>query len=330
MSIIINAKGTSVPFFKIGKAGCTLYQGAIDPALIYSIHNGDVWINSESTTIGVWSSKTYSWIFSQPGDLNITGSTISAAANANLTLKTTNGNKVVLDAGAGNPVLSTVVGQDLHISDSVGGSLYLNVNKWPSSDGAQNQVLTTDGSGNLTWTDTSLQLYKENASTPASSAVTGANSVVIGDGAKTTLYGAKAFANGSFANAGDAQHGIYVLRNQTTDSAPTQLYLDGESAQLIVPNDSVLTFSIFVAARRIDAPGEVASFKFEGMAAKDITPESVYFLVSSAQLLGAVDLAPNISLGTDSSTGALTITVIGSTSKTVRWVATVLTTEVTN
>lgn len=60
MSITINAKGTSVPFFTIGKKGITLYQGITDPALSYTINNGDYWFNSLDNSINVRSLG--SWI----------------------------------------------------------------------------------------------------------------------------------------------------------------------------------------------------------------------------------------------------------------------------
>lgn len=51
MAVTINAKGTSVPYFKIGKGGTTIYQGNTDPALSYDPIDNDVWIDSTNAAI---------------------------------------------------------------------------------------------------------------------------------------------------------------------------------------------------------------------------------------------------------------------------------------
>ena len=60
----------------------------------------------------------------------------------------------------------------------------------PTSDGTNGQVLTTDGSGAVTFADagggSSLDLYAENPSTPTSPTVTGTNAVGIGHGSSST------------------------------------------------------------------------------------------------------------------------------------------------
>lgn len=53
MAITLNAKGTSVPYFKIGKSGTTFFQGNDDPHVSggYSIKNNDVWFDTAQQTI---------------------------------------------------------------------------------------------------------------------------------------------------------------------------------------------------------------------------------------------------------------------------------------
>lgn len=397
MSIVINAKGTSVPFFTIGKQGTTIYQGATDPSLTYTPKNGDVWFDSTTNGLSTWVEPSTSWSAPQLANLNFSGSSIIAAPSADLTLKTTSGNSVIFDAGPGNPKLTTLIGQDLYISDSIGGSLYLNGNKWPSIDGSSGQTLVTNGSGVLTWTtpvtgtvtsvglqddsiapifsitntpitssgdismalvaqnantallgptsgtpgqpgfraltyaDLPLKLYTENPSSPVASSATGANAIVFGDGATAPLYGQKSYANGKFTSTGDAQHGVYVLRNITTNTTSTELFLDGTSLPLVLPLNSVVSFSIIVAARRTDSPAGGAGYQFDGVAMKDSTDDSIILIGSpSKTVLGETDMPWDITLTADTVNGSLKITVNGEASKTIRWVATVLTTEVTN
>ena len=53
MAVVLNAKGTSVPYFKIGKTGITLYQGGNDPhaTLGYSVAEHDIWIDTNDKTV---------------------------------------------------------------------------------------------------------------------------------------------------------------------------------------------------------------------------------------------------------------------------------------
>ena len=53
MAVVLNAKGTSVPYFKIGKTGVTLFQGGNDPhaTLGYSVAEHDIWIDTNDKTV---------------------------------------------------------------------------------------------------------------------------------------------------------------------------------------------------------------------------------------------------------------------------------------
>lgn len=55
--------------------------------------------------------------------------------------------------------------------------------------------------------------------------------------ANASLYGQTAHASGKFAAIGDAQHGRYVLRNETTNATQTEIFLDGSSEVLVLPDD---------------------------------------------------------------------------------------------
>jgi hypothetical protein len=214
----------------------------------------------------------------------------------------------------------------------------------PVSGGAAQptfRALTLDDLG------TALQLYTENPATPTAPSATGDNAVAIGSGAVATaeggfavgsgssarIYGQQAFANGSFATAGDAQEGLYVLRNITTDNTLTELYLDGVTAteSLVLPNDSVFTFDILVAARRTDATGGGAAYRFVGVARKDATSGSITFIgTPSKTVIGETDNPWDAAVSVNTGNGSLRVRVTGQNAKTIRWVATVRTSEVTN
>lgn len=192
-----------------------------------------------------------------------------------------------------------------------------------------------------------IQLYAENPSTPTAPVASGANAVAIGSGSSATgdatfavgagssatIVGSKVFANGSFATAGDAQSGMYVLRNITTTGSPAALFLDGTAGtqRLVVGNNSVWTFDILITARRTDATGGGAGYRFVGVIRKDATAGSTTFVgTPSKTVIGETDNAWDAAITANTTDGDLRITVNGQSSKTVRWVAVVQTAEVTN
>jgi hypothetical protein len=213
----------------------------------------------------------------------------------------------------------------------------------PSSGGAAVPTFRALTAADL---GTALQLYKENPVTPTAPSATGTNAVAIGssstataedgfavgDGTDARIVGMKAFANGQFSTTpGSAQHGIYVLRNETTDNTLTELFINGTSEKIVMPNNSVFTFDILVAARRTDATGGGAAYRFVGVARKDATAGSITFIgTPSKTVIGETNAAWDAAVSVDTVNGAFRVRVTGENAKTIRWVATVTTTEVTN
>jgi len=194
---------------------------------------------------------------------------------------------------------------------------------------------------------TALQLYIENPTTPTSPVASGNNAVAIGSGATATaagsfaegagtdarIFGQKAYANGSFATAGDAQHGVYVLRTQTTNNTLTEMFLDGPGGtqSIVLPDNSLFVFDIFVAGRRTDAVGGGAGYRFVGVAKKDTTSGSVTFVgTPSKTIIGETNTPWDAAVSVNTANGSMRVRVTGETGKNINWVATVLTTEVTN
>ena len=78
MAVTLNAKGTSVPYFKLGKSGITLFQGSSDPhaTLGYSVSDNDIWFDTTTQTVKYRSSS--SWLISHDyigelEDVDLTG-----------------------------------------------------------------------------------------------------------------------------------------------------------------------------------------------------------------------------------------------------------------
>ncbi len=170
----------------------------------------------------------------------------------------------------------------------------------------------------------------------ASGAVaSGANSIAIGPWATAIQIGKFAFTSASgFASNGDAQTGKMVLRIQTTNATPTALTSNGSAAgttnQVILPNDSTYAFTILVVARRTDADNESAGYKFEGVVDRNGNAASTSIVGSVTKTVLAEDTAAwDVEVTADTTNGGLKVECTGEAAKTIRWVATCWTSEVT-
>jgi len=192
---------------------------------------------------------------------------------------------------------------------------------------------------------TTLQLYKENPSTPTTPLVAGTNAVAIGTGSSATatnsiaigqgtnarIQGEKAFATGDFATAGDAQKSEIIMRNSTTNATTTELFVDGSTIRHVLPNNSAYNFFISLVARRTDATGGRAAYTFQGLIYRDANAASTAIQGGVTKtILAESNAAWDANVDADTTNGSLRIQVNGEAAKTIRWVAYVRTTEVTN
>jgi len=138
MAVTINARGTSVPYFKIGKSGTTFYQGDADPSSTYTINNKDVWFDTSNGTIKFRVSNAWSGI-TTASDLTVTGD-IVPSANTTYDLGSpskmwkdiyvgpgslyVNGKKVIED-DSGSINITTETDEDLKFTTSGSGTLKL-------------------------------------------------------------------------------------------------------------------------------------------------------------------------------------------------------------
>lgn len=224
---------------------------------------------------------------------------------------------------SGSPVTTTGT-LTLTLSTQTAGTVFAG----PVSGGAAQPTFRT-----LSYSDLPLKLYVENSSSPVAPSATGTNAVAIGSSAVASNYGSFVTSGGEFATAGDAQAGTYILRNITTDATTTELFLDGVTAtqRLIFANNSVVTFDILITARRTDATGGGAGYRFVGVIRKDTTAGSNTFVGSvSKTVIGETLATWDANCLASTINGNLEVTVNGVAGSTIRWVAVVRTTEVTN
>jgi hypothetical protein len=241
------------------------------------------------------------------------------------------------------PSFITVSGSPVTTTGTLTGNL--------ASQSANTVFIAPNGSAGaptfrtLAYADLPVKLYAENPSSPTAPTAAGTNTIALGSGASAPaagaialgdgssgyLQGATVNANGKFATAGDAQTGLYVLRNSTTTATQTELFIDGSAARLVLPNNSLWTFRITVAARRTDATGGGAGYTIDGVIRKDTTAASTTIVGAiSKAVLGETNAAWDVTASADTTNGSLKVAVTGEAAKTIRWVACVQTTEVTN
>lgn len=154
----------------------------------------------------------------------------------------------------------------------------------------------------------------------------------IGNQAKSDIQSGFAQASGFFANQGDAQTRVFVLRTQTTNAASTEMFIDGTggSIRLVLPNDTTWLFRASIVARRTDANNESASYLLDGAIDRNATAGSTALVGAAVKTVLSEDNAPwDVAVTADTTNGSLRFAVTGQTGKTVRWVARIEITEVT-
>jgi hypothetical protein len=136
-----------------------------------------------------------------------------------------------------------------------------------------------------------------------------------------------AYANGSFANNGDAKTSTYICRGVTTNDSPTYLTLgvyqyptSFRTNYIAITTNSTWTFDILVTART--ASGAFAGFNLRGM-----IDGSAGIVGSPAKTeFGTVPSGWDVNLAHDG--GALKVLVTGPATDITRWIANVRTVEV--
>ncbi len=129
-------------------------------------------------------------------------------------------------------------------------------------------------------------------------------------------------------DSGTAKSTQNILFNTTTNATETELFLNGTSGQILVSGSSSMMFKVRISAKNnsnTESYGAIfggiivkgalnASTEIVGVPTKDIVANT-----------GAETWDANVSV--DTSTGAISVKVIGEAAKTIKWVATVETTE---
>lgn len=167
--------------------------------------------------------------------------------------------------------------------------------------------------------------------------------------------GRGAWASSRFATAGDAQAGEFVLRQLTTDATPARITADqavpGGANTVNLPNNGTYRVKLMVVAQQTGGSagtaGDCASWEADVLIKRGASAAATAFVggrtATTAPALAAITagtgFAPDLrdaaaaawrlTLDADTTNGGLSITCTGEVNKTIRWVARVLSVEVT-
>jgi hypothetical protein len=151
-----------------------------------------------------------------------------------------------------------------------------------------------------------------------------------GAGASASHYGQLAYGAGYFAAGGDAQTSLYVARRTTTSATATELFLGGDEitgTRMTIPSGSTWIFEIQVVARSTNlSPNKSAGYTAKGII--DNIGGTTSFVAASVTVVGEDDMNWDLQLVADDTNDALVIKGVGVANTTIRWVASVRTTEV--
>jgi hypothetical protein len=119
------------------------------------------------------------------------------------------------------------------------------------------------------------------------------------------------------------QETTYVLVRETTDATQTEMFVRTTATdRMVLTNDSTWRFEIDVVARRTDADGESASYKFVGCIDRNATAGSTALVGTVTKTVEQEDTAAwDVDVDADTTNGSLRIRVTGEASKTIKWAA---------
>ena len=131
-----------------------------------------------------------------------------------------------------------------------------------------------------------------------------------------------ALSAGQFTNQGDAQTTEVVARISTSDTTPTNLFIDGISAQITIADNTTYGYSAKVIARQIGGTSACAYFELNGFITRDSGVGTTRILSGASNITSDSSASTwTITETADVVNGALILTATGEVSKNIQWVA---------
>ena len=252
-----------------------------------------------------WASLAYADTLKTLGDISVTGSTISAPSNGDLSLTTSGtGNVNVGEITVRGTTLSSSDSSSININEglvvdgtaNISGQATLSGLAYPTSDGTANQFLKTDGSGTLSFGDLSLgdlTITGSTISTPSNADLT-----LTPGGTGNVVAGALTF-NGTTISAADSTKVTIAealdVTGSLTFSGMTLPTSDGSAGQVLQTDGSGTLSYATVSLGDVSIVGATIS-------APSNAPLTLVSSGAAVQIEG-LSVAGNVISTTDSSAG---------------------------
>jgi len=156
----------------------------------------------------------------------------------------------------------------------------------------------------------------------------GVGAWAAGERANAPLHGQFSESAGPFTSTGDAQRSRLMARRSTTDATPSNLFLDGSSARVLVPANSSGVAMITVVARTNTAGDQHMTWRRRvnwerGVAVGTVSVDVETMGTDRGYTGGAWGAGPawTLAITADTTNGAINVIGTGAAATNIRWVA---------
>ena len=236
MAVTLNARGTTVPSFKIGKGGVTIYQGDNDPSNTYSINTGDLWIDRTNEKIK-FRDANGDWHVQLDSIDDLTDVDISSNAPTNgQTLVWDNSNSKFIPADFSDltSVASNILPTTTNTYD-IGSSTKVWNNIWASTGNIDNLTVsgdlivsgsvTTIDTTNLTISDNIIVLNNDVTGTPTEDA---GLEIERGTSTNVSIAWNESTDRWTFTNDGTTYYNLIVDSDDIAEGSSNEFYDDSK------------------------------------------------------------------------------------------------------
>lgn len=326
MASTFNLKGTSNASFQISKNGPRILQGTTDPDGTTGT-DGDIYIRKDGANSKLFFKSSSTWTETSSsgsiGGLTPADGNFIVGDGTDFVEESGNVARSSLGLGTADDVQFTSAelrgssqgrlklrhssaGVDEKQWDIVTSGGNLTIRSRTDADGAGQDAITIDRTAD------SVDNIKLRTGDENRLEITNQGGIIMGDSANM------------------ARSAQYIMRRVTTNASTTEMFLDGISQKLIIPDNTSWLFEIKIIARRTDATDESAAFWIEG--AIDRSSGAATTALIGDNFVKQSEDSPiwDVIVDADTTNGALRIRVDGETGKTIRWVAFIRVVEANN
>ena len=269
---------------------------------------------------------------------------LSQSSGANLRIQSGSGEATAIDFSGANVAVAgkLTVDASLSVEGTYAGGTTSTTTATGTNSFAHGNNCDATGTNGVAFGQSNLasgfSSFAANQSSTASGAYSAAfgigcstngkdNAMVSGSNAKNFNHGELARGYGKFTYAGDAQTMEYVARISTTDGSATEMFLNGSSQRMVIPNNTTWLYNIQVVARDLGTgssgtAGDSAGYQIKGVISNDSDTVTQVGVGSSLPTAIKEDDADwTIATSADDTNKSLKLEAKGKADTNIRWVA---------